>query len=137
MTEEQEAFNEMAKYYDGQQSKWSKAKEEIKELIHPKYFDFAENNDTYYSEGIVEIEETDERINGYSNTRHCRIKDGSPLYLYTTNEVECYGFESKYEGEPVEYWVWQETGFCEDDYSGFMLLPLLDGKRFWKVGYSC
>jgi len=141
MTEEkeQEAFNEMAKYYDEQQWKWSKAKEELKGLIHPKYFDFAESNDTYYSEGVFEIEETDERTSGYSKNRHCRIKEtnDSRLYMYTTSEVECYDFESEYEGEPVEYWVWQQTGYLGDDYSGFLLLPLLDGKRFWKIGYSC
>ena len=32
--------------------------------------------------------------------------------------------------------VWQTTGCCEDDYSGYLLFPLNNGK-YWKISYSC
>lgn len=136
--EEKEMHEHWMQAQDELEQKWNKAKEELKDLIHPKYFDFAENNDTFYSCGVVEIVETNERTNGYRNKRHCKINDEEDLklYLHGTDNIESYGEESKYEGEEVEYWVWQTTGYCEDDYSGFLLLPMLDG-RFWKVAYSC
>ena len=114
-----------------------KAKEELNGLIEPKYFDFVENHDTYYSDGIVEAEKVNSTRINYPGLECCKTKGDSLVYIKTKNEIDCLDFESKYEGETVEYWVWQTTGCCEDDFSGFILLPLLDGKRFWKVGYSC
>jgi len=32
--------------------------------------------------------------------------------------------------------VYQRCGVCEDDYYGFLLFPLKDGK-YWKISYSC
>lgn len=143
ISKEQEAqmYEEMMAYDKDRQEKWNKAKEDLKDLIHPKYFDFMENHDSYHSEGIVEMYEVDEKQSGYSDSqRNCRIKgDGySGLYMHTCGEVEnMYGEESIHEGEPVEYWVNQwSTGMEGDSYAGFLLLPLNNGK-YWKVGYSC
>ncbi len=135
--EEKQMYEDWQKAEDEYNQKWIKLKEELVGLIHPKYFDFAENHETYYSEGIVEIFEVPEKSGGYSNYRHCRIKgDESLLYMHHTDTIETFDEESEYEGEEIEYWVWQTTGYMDDDYSGFILLPMLDG-RFWKVGYSC
>jgi hypothetical protein len=136
--EEKEMYDALDAYYDKLESDWKQAKEQVKDLIEPKYFVFAESNDTYESYGIVEIEETEEKRNGYPNHRCCRVKNVKDynLYMHTTNEVETYNDDSPYEGEPVEYWVWQTTGYLGDDYSGYLLLPLKDG-RYWKIGYSC
>lgn len=137
---ENEMRDEFQKEMEAIEAKWQQAKEDLKGLIHPKYFVFAESHDTYFSEGIVEINETDEKQRGYSDSqRNCRIKDEehSLLYMHNTGEVECfYGEESEYEGEPVEYWCWQRTGIMGDDYSGYLLLPMNDG-RYWKISYSC
>ncbi len=137
--EEKEMRDEWRKSEEELQEKWENAKKELAGLIHPKYFDFAENHETFCSEGIVEIQLTDERKSGYRKYAHCRIKgdDDSMVYINHTGNVESLDEESKYEGEEVEYWVWQTTGHLGDDYSGFLLLPLLDGVRFWKIGYSC
>lgn len=117
--------------------KWETAKTEIKDLIDHKYFSFAEDHNTYYSEGIVEIVETDERNSGYSDYKHCRTKENDGmLYMHHTSYIETLEGDSQHEGEVIEYWVWQTTGYMGDDYSGFLLLPLKDG-RFWKIGYSC
>ena len=32
--------------------------------------------------------------------------------------------------------VSQTVGCCEDDYSGFILIPLKN-KKYWKISYSC
>lgn len=134
--EEKRHIEAMDNYYAELDSKWSKAKEELIGLIDPKYFDFAQSNETYYSEGIVQIERFKPQYTSHPNSEHCR--ESNMTYIKTTNEIECYDFDSEYEGESVEYWVWQiETSMEGDSYSGFLLLPLLDGKRFWKVGYSC
>jgi hypothetical protein len=134
--QEKEYHDAMDKYHNEMDAKWNKAKEELNGLIEPKYFDFAMSNETYYSEGIVEIVKFKPQYTSYPNSEHC--KEGGLTYIKTTNEIECYDFDSEYEGKTVEYWVWQTTNGMEgDSYSGFLLLPLLDGKRFWKVGYSC
>ena len=117
---------------------WNKVKEELKDLIEPKYFDFAESQETYFSEGYVNIIEVEERKQGYSKYPHCREFGTSDtrLYMKHNDYIETIDGKSKYEGEEVEYWVWQMTGYLGDDYSGFLLLPMLDG-RYWKVAYSC
>jgi|SRR5690606_37305225 len=119
-------------------TEWSKAKEEIRDLIHPKYFDFAEDHETYESEGIVSIVEVEDRKMGYKSYPHCRELDTNDrrLYIKHNDYLETIKGESEYEGEDIEYWVWQTTGYCGDDYSGYLLLPMLDG-RYWKINYSC
>lgn len=134
--DEEEVFKEWEKAEEEAKKKWEQAKEEVRSLIEPKYFEFAEDHDTFYSEGIVEIVETDEKVSGYSGYRHCRIKGDGKLYMLINSTIETTKEDSEFEGEPIFYWVWQTTGYMGDDYSGFLLLPLSDG-RYWKIGYSC
>ncbi len=117
---------------------WNKAKEKLKDLIESKYFDFAESHEYYVSEDIVNIIEVKDRNQGYKSYPHCREVDtkDSRLYMRHTDNLETFNGESKYEGEEVIYWVWQTVGFLGDDYSGFLLLPMLDG-RYWKISYNC
>lgn len=88
------------------------------------------NGDMSYwiPEGIVEIVLTDEKTSGYSTYQHARIKDAKDKYLYM--KVDC----DEVRGIDY-YYVWQTTGCCEDDYSGYLLFPLKDGKYF-KIWYS-
>jgi hypothetical protein len=80
-------------------------------------------------EGIVEIQLTDEKRSGYSSYQHARIKDDADKLLYMKTDCdEVRGID--------HYYVWQTTGCCEDDYSGYMLMPLKDG-RYFKVSYCC
>lgn len=119
------------------ENEWLKAKNEIYHLIEPKYFEFVEDHDTYFSEGIVNIVEVKEKNLGYNTYPHCREVNtvDKRLYIKHTIQLETEN-ESKYNGEEIIYWVWQQTGHLGDDYSGFFLLPLTDG-RYWKIGYSC
>ncbi len=137
--DEKKIFEEIQEEENRLLEEWEKAKEEVKDLIHPKYFDFIESHESYKSEGIVEIEETADRKSGYSEYKHCRIKDTSDVQLYMLHDGEIeslFGKESEYEGEKVEYWVYQQTGYLGDDYYGYLLLRLSNGK-YWKVNYSC
>jgi hypothetical protein len=139
--EEKQMYDELIAYENERKEAWNKVKEELHGLIHPKYFDFMETMESYHSEGVVEINEVEDKQNGYPESqRNCRIKaEGySGLYMYTTGEVEyLYGEEGDYDGEGVEYWVNQwSNGIVGDSYAGFLLLPLNNGK-YWKVGYSC
>ena len=126
----------MCKEIKERAQEWNKAKEELKGLIEPKYFDFAENYESCKSEGIVNIVEVNEKQRGYEKYQHCRIVDTNDnrLYIKMSTKLETYNKKSKYEGEYIEYWVWQTVGYLGDNYSGFLLLPMLDG-RFWKISY--
>ncbi len=136
--EEREMHEAMDHYYDALKKKWDQDKELVKDLIHPKYFDFIENQESYYSEGILETEEFEPTRTDHPNHKHCKVvsdKTDLHTYILTTDEIETFdNSESKYEGEIVGYWVWQ-TGY-DDSYSGYMLFELSNGK-YWKVGYSC
>lgn len=117
---------------------WEEAKNKLNGLIHPKYFDFAEDHDSYCHKDIVNIVEVAERQQGYANFSHCReaAAKKSPLYMKHIVDLCTIDEKSKYEGQKIEYWVWQTSGYICDNYSGYLLLPLFDG-RFWKIHYSC
>ena len=89
-----------------------------------------ENHDCWMPIGIVEIYDADEKRSGYSTYQHVRIKNDKDKLLYMKQD------EDEEEVGVNHFCVWQTTGYIEDDYSGFLLLPLSDGKYF-KVSYSC
>lgn len=100
-------------------------KKKLKGLINTKrlWKEMEEENDAWDIEGIVELELTDEQRSGYSTKHQCaRIKD-EKNYLYTD-----------WNGDGV--FVWQTVGYLGDDYSGYLLHPLKDG-RYLKTSYSC
>jgi hypothetical protein len=108
----------------------SEYKRKLKGLINISgLFKFLEENDHWTPMGIVDIKLTDEKSSGYSTYQHARIVDDPKPYLYKKNPSdEVKGID--------HYYVWQTTGYLDDDYSGFLLFPLKDGKYF-KVSYSC
>lgn len=110
-------------------------KEKLKDLI-PKYDVLMEwlsdGLDDWTPIGIVEVYEVEEKASGYSNYQHVRIKDDEEKLLYMKNEDE--GDEE--EIGVNHHHVWQMTGYLGDDYSGFMLFPMTDG-RYFKVSYNC
>lgn len=107
-------------------SEW---KDKLKDLINDDVFNWLNEHDSWYPNGIVEIYNVDEKRSGYSTYQHTRIKDDKDKLLYMqTDEDEVEGIN--------HYFVWQQTGYLGDDYSGYLLLPLSNGKYF-KVSYSC
>lgn len=99
-------------------------KEKLKGLINTKRFwrEMEEDYDSWWIEGIVEIEPTGKSKEGYPNSVCARIK-GEKGYTYTD-----------YIGKGI--FNWQTVGIMGDDYSGYTLYPLKDG-RYLKVSYSC
>lgn len=82
--------------------------------------------DEWMHESYVEVEETDYKSCAYPSYTFYKEKDNEKSLLYMKQDEE-----GKYHNM-----VWQTTGFCEDDYSGYLLFPLNNGK-YWKISYSC
>lgn len=92
-------------------------------------FKFLVENDYWSPMDIVDIELTDEKRSGYSTYQHARIVGDKIKCLYMkTPSDDVRGID--------HYYVWQTTGYLGDDYSGYLLFPLKNGKYF-KVSYSC
>ena len=94
-------------------------------------YSWLENNDFWSPIDIVDIVETDEKSFGYQSYQHARIvNDKEDLYLK----------QGLYEDDNFDgvdhYYVWQTCGYCGDDYSGFLLIPL-NNNRYFKVYYTC
>ena len=91
MTEEElmdKSFDDLIEYEDNLKKEWEKAKKELKDIVHSKYFDFVEDNETYSSEGLVNIEKTDDKVHGYPKGECCKIKGEYKLYLKTKMYLE-------------------------------------------------
>jgi hypothetical protein len=80
--------------------------------------------------GFVDIELTKEERSGYPGVQCARIKYNKDTRLYIRTTLD------EYVRHIDHYYVWQTTGYLEDDYSGFLLIPLNIGQYF-KVEYSC
>jgi hypothetical protein len=76
--------------------------------------------------GYVEVEETSNINTGYPSYKFY-LEKGNPKSLRYMRQDDDGEFHNM---------VWQTVGHCEDDYSGFLLFPLNDG-RYWKISYSC
>lgn len=114
-------------------------KEKLKGLISTKHLwnQMNEETDNWNIEEIVEIEKiTDKetilkKLGIYTPyIEACKIKGEN---YFTYSKSECFDYEPKYISH---YYVWQQTGYSGDDYSGYLLYPLKDG-RYLKVSYSC
>lgn len=93
-------------------------------------FKWLDDGHEWSPESIVEIVMTDEKLSGYQTYQHARIiKDTDKLlYMKTSFDEGPRGIQY--------YYVWQTSGMLGDDYSGYILFPLNDGK-FFKVSYCC
>lgn len=99
-------------------------KEKLKGLIKVKklWREMEEEYESWWIEGIVEIELTGTSNKNYPKSICAKIKD-EKSYTYTD-----------YRGEGV--FNWQTVGMLGDDYSGYTLHPLKNGK-YLKISYSC
>ena len=103
-------------------------KEELKDLIDiDELWDDMSMNESWDIEEIVEVESTEDKNPLYPNYEFGYIKDDkSYLFMKTDHELDYID----------HYYVWQQTGYLGDDYSGWMLYPLKNGK-YLKISYSC
>ena len=87
--------------------------------------DILEDNSYWEHQGYVKVERSDYKSGFYPNYDFYN-ELGNKGYHYMRQDDE---------GE-FHNLVWQTTGYCEDDYSGFLLFPLANGE-YWKIRYSC
>ena len=108
----------------------------LKSLIYvPSLYKYLDQHDGWMPEAIVDIVLTDEKLSGYASYQHARIVDDEDRLLYMKTQI--YAGEDEYPPHDIDhYYVWQTTGQLGDDYSGYLLFPLKDG-RYFKVSYSC
>lgn len=106
-------------------------KKQLKGLINVTglYNHLNSDLESWYVCGIVEVYNVDEKINGYNSYQCVRIKDDSDNKLYMVQP------NSDIKGV-THNCVWQTTGYLGDDYSGYLLFPLSNGKYF-KIEYTC
>lgn len=101
----------------------------IKELINYPFNLIEESlNDLCFwqHQKYVEIELSDYKCGSY------------PSYDFYTIKGEPDGRKYMRQDDDGEYHnlVWQITGCCEDEYSGYQLFPLNDG-TYWMIYYEC
>jgi hypothetical protein len=94
----------------------------------PDIIDEALEDLTYFHhEGYIEVVKTDYKESGYSSYDFYVEKDNPKSRYYMRQDDDESGFHSM---------VWQTVGMLGDDYSGYMLYPLNNGK-YWKIYYNC
>ena len=78
------------------------------------------------SKGFVQVHEVEtSKYDEFPRNKHYCIFDSDIHRRFT-----------RFDGEGQFHWiVWQTTGVVGDDYSGYLLLPLDDG-RYWLIDYS-
>ena len=92
-------------------------------------FKHLDDNTYWWPEDIVDIELTDKYEPGYRKYQHARVVNDKHNRLYMKMPED--------EIRSVDhYYVWQTCGYMGDDYSGWMLFPLKNGKYF-RVYYNC
>ncbi len=82
--------------------------------------------ESWRHQGFVEVEKTDYKASGY------RSYD---FYLQKGEKDKRYYMRQDDEGN-YHNMVWQTVGILGDDFSGYLLVPLKDG-RYWKIFYTC
>ena len=94
--------------------------------------EFLREHEYYEAIGIVEVVPSDKGM--YKNSPHYKyfeIKgvERGHVYEYTKTTTDTYGND-------IEYLVWQTCGYTGDEYSGFLLFPMKNG-RYYKISYQC
>lgn len=121
------SFQDENKYFIEVQHKKDTIKEQLRSLMDVDAVWNWLNEDMHWEpEGSVNVEIIEERANG----RHIAIDLSEPKRKFERQEESImeYGIDHCY--------VWQTVGYCGDDYSGFMLLPLSNG-RYLRIRYTC
>ncbi len=126
-----QAWEEIAasekKWHEELQAKKDKFKEELRPLLDVDLvWEFLNDNETWEPEASVNIKIIKERPNG----RHIAIDLSDPKRKFERQD------EDIYEAGVDHVYVWQTVGFCGDDYSGWMLFPLSNG-RYLRISYTC
>lgn len=82
--------------------------------------------DTWSHIGYFEMEKSNYKSGAYPSYDFYREKDNPKSLEYMRQDDD---------GE-YHNLVWQTVGCCGDDFSGFLLFPLSNGK-YWKISFEC
>ena len=129
LSDNDKAWKEFA---DAEAEEYKKYKKLLKGLINVTglYRHLDEDFTSWTIHGIVDIILTDEKFGSHPNYQCARIVDDKNkiLYMKVSADGEVRGVK--------HYFIWQRTGTMEDDYYGYILFPLKNGK-FFHISYSC
>lgn len=126
----------MRQMYEQEQADKASWRQKLTGLINvDSLFNNLDTNDSWTPQDIVEVYEVEEKRSGYSSYQHARIKEDKDRLLYMKVTVDQDDEDEAIEGIDHTY-VWQTTGILGDDFSGYALYPLNDG-RYFKIHYSC
>lgn len=84
--------------------------------------DYIDENELSYNEHI-----------GYVDVSKIKVGDKT-RYVVVGEDNIYYTIQDTSFAHNFHVLVYQTVGYCEDDYSGFILLPMKDGK-YWKIRY--
>lgn len=93
-----------------------------------EYIGVGEEDLRYFSHiGYVNVEKSDHRN---------MVEQNRDYYIITGDDFDKinYGIQDQSFEHTFHVLVFQTTGYCEDDYSGFLLFPMKDG-RYWKISF--
>ena len=127
----QKAFQEMAKLEKEIAEKNEKELKFVKQNINYD-FDFIEDILTsikWEHKRYVEVEKSDYKSCSHPNYDFYTIKNEKMKFMRQN-------YLDDDNNEVFHELIWQTAGVCEDDYSGFILIPLKNGK-YWEISYSC
>lgn len=144
---EEERFEEfercMDEYYEylyKEREKFEKALDYYKENCIIPFEDTEDieilnfEDDEFFHIGYCKVEKTDYKNHWYKNAEYFRVI-GFEGDSNSKDSFKFLHFMKVNEGDNFHTLVWQQTGPCEDDYSGYILYPMKDG-RYWVVSFS-
>lgn len=130
------------------------AEEEKKDKeMFDKAFSYYQKHSLFPFETIKDSEMLDFEYGTYSHIGYCTIKKidykncfypKNDFYVITQiygnkdiKEISTHKFMMQNDDikEGFHNLVWQTCGYCEDDYSGYLLFPLNDG-RYWLISFN-
>jgi hypothetical protein len=84
-------------------------------------------------EGYVQVEKSDYKSCFYPSHDFYKIKGDVSYSVLFGEDIDYMRQDDNGEFHSL---VWQKTGACEDNYSGYLLFPLNNG-YYWKISYWC
>ena len=113
-----------------------KIEDERNAALNAKAIEFVKSNINYDFD-LINLDDVDWNHVGYVEVEKSTWKSGAyPSYDFYTEKGGNMQYMKQDDDGEFHNMVWQTTGHCEDDYSGFQLFPLSNGK-YWKVSYYC
>ena len=141
-----EVLDDYYKYLKEENEKFKKAFEVYKQnsLVKfskiEKFWDYDELFDfeggDYFHIGYCNVEKIDYKNGFRPNAEYFKIKECETDDEHFKDAYSSLHFEKCYhEEKKFHTLVWQTTTCCEDDYSGYILFPMKNGK-YWIVSFA-